>query len=105
AKYLDSLFGGDARIGRALFREKEALACIRCHKIDDAESKGVGPDLRGIGRRYTRMQILEAIVEPNATIAKGFESTLVFLKDDTHVEGRILSVDAEHINVIQSDGH
>jgi quinoprotein glucose dehydrogenase len=104
AEYLDSLFGGDAHLGRALFRENEALACVRCHKIDDAEAKGVGPDLHGVGRRYSRMQILEAIVEPNATIAKGFESTLVFLKDDTHVEGRILSEDAEKLHLIESDG-
>jgi quinoprotein glucose dehydrogenase len=105
APYLDSLFGGDAQVGRALFREKEALACLRCHRIEDGSAPGVGPDLRGIGRRYARLQILESIVAPNARTAPGFENTLIFLDDDTHVEGRILSEDERQIHLIDAQGH
>jgi quinoprotein glucose dehydrogenase len=104
AVYLDALFGGDAQAGRALFREKAELACVRCHKVEDAGAMTIGPDLRGIGRRYSRLQILESIVKPNAHIAKGFENTLVFLKDESHFEGRILSEDERAIHLLDADG-
>lgn len=110
AKYLDSLFGGDAQAGRTLFRTKEALACLRCHRVEAGDGTGgglaigVGPDLRGIGRRYARLQILESIVKPNAYTAKGFESTLIFLKDETHLEGRILSEDEAKVHLMDAEG-
>lgn len=54
---------------RALLTEK---ACIGCHAIDGA-GPPIGPSFDGIGSRLTRNQIREAILNPNATIAKGFE--------------------------------
>jgi quinoprotein glucose dehydrogenase len=105
APYLDSLFGGDAQAGRALFRERQSLSCVRCHRVQDSDGMGVGPDLRGIGRREPRLSILESIVKPNARIAKGYESTVIFLQDDTHVDGRVLSEDAAQVHMIDANGN
>lgn len=104
APYLDSLFGGDAQAGRTLFRERQSLSCVRCHRVQESDAMGIGPDLRGIGRREPRLSILESIVKPNARIAKGFENTVIFLTDDTHVEGRVLSEDAAQVHMIDAAG-
>jgi mono/diheme cytochrome c family protein len=47
-------------------------ACIGCHGIDGAQVP-IGPSFDGIGSRLTADQIRQAILEPNATVAKGFE--------------------------------
>jgi quinoprotein glucose dehydrogenase len=99
-----SAFGGDFERGRSIFREKAELSCLRCHPDGDAAGEGIGPDLRGIGRRLGRRQILESIVLPNARIAPGYESFLLRLVDESVVAGRILSEDAELVRVLQADG-
>lgn len=105
APYVDALHGGDASKGERLFRAKAELSCLRCHRIGNADAGGgeVGPDLRGLASRMGRLQILESICDPNRTIADGFRSTLVFLKDDTHVEGRVLSEDARTLVLIDAN--
>jgi len=102
ATYVDSLYGGDEKRGRKLFREKDELACLRCHKIDDDEGGDVGPKLVGLGARSTRADVLEALCEPNRAIAPGFRNTLVFLKDETRFEGRALSEDAKTLVLIDA---
>lgn len=54
---------------RALLAEK---VCVGCHAID-GQGPPIGPSFDGMGSRLTRNQIREAILNPNATIAKGFE--------------------------------
>jgi len=102
AAYVDSLYGGDAKRGRKLFREKSELVCLRCHKIEDGEGGDVGPDLVGLGSRSTRADMLEAICDPNRAIAQGFRNTILFLNDDTHLEGRVVSQDSKQIVLIDA---
>lgn len=54
---------------RQLLQEK---ACIGCHAID-GQGPPIGPSFDGMGSRLTRNQIREAILNPGATIAKGYE--------------------------------
>lgn len=74
---------GDVARGRALFFAKAA-----CHLCHSAEGRGgnVGPNLAGIGAIRTRRDLLEAIVFPSATFARGYEPVVVVLTD-----GRILT--------------
>jgi quinoprotein glucose dehydrogenase len=102
-EYADSLHGGDEKRGRKLFREKSELACLRCHTIAEKEGGEVGPDLVGVGKRLDRRTLLESLVEPNKTIADGFKSTILFLKDESHLEGRVLSEDAAKLVLIDAD--
>lgn len=85
-----SLNGGDAAAGRKIFIERAEVSCQRCHKIRN-EGGEVGPDLTGLGARLAREQILEAIAYPNKSIAAGFESVTVFLKNGTTVAGVVKS--------------
>jgi mono/diheme cytochrome c family protein len=52
-----------------LFR---AGGCVACHKVG-TEGGAIGPDLTHIGARASANSIRESILEPGATIAKGFE--------------------------------
>ena len=104
APWIDGLFGGDRERGKAVFREKNATACLRCHKTEWDEGGTVGPDLRGVGKRLSRLQILESIVQPNRHVAAGYRSTVFALKDERVVEGRVLAEDERAFRVLDSDG-
>jgi putative membrane-bound dehydrogenase-like protein len=76
---------GNAERGREVFRNADKSACLTCHRLG-AEGENIGPDLSGIGRRLSRVHILESILEPSRTIAPSYETIVVVLAD-----GRVLS--------------
>jgi quinoprotein glucose dehydrogenase len=86
AAYRELLFGGDATAGRQIFFERPEASCVRCHKIG-AEGGEVGPVLDGIGAKQSREYLLESILYPNKTVAPGFESVLVTMKNGTLYAG------------------
>ncbi len=108
ADYLDCAFGGDSARGRKVFRENASLTCLRCHKVSDdaaaADGGIVGPDLAGIGRRMSRLQLLESILDPNRSLAAGYAGVVFTLSDDTYVEGSIVRETAESVRVRKADG-
>lgn len=58
---------GNAERGKDLFFKSAGLQCVNCHRIDGTGST-LGPDLSQIGKQYTRVQILESILEPSKKI-------------------------------------
>ncbi len=54
----------------------ENYGCAGCHDLEDSGAD-VGPALKGVGNRMSRDQIKTAIIDPNATIAEGFEPDLM----------------------------
>jgi quinoprotein glucose dehydrogenase len=65
------------------------------------EGGDVGPDLAGLSKRYSREEILRAIVDPNAAIAPGYESVILTLNDGNMAAG-ILSKDEPSIVTVKS---
>jgi len=67
---------GDPRRGEDLFFNSPVAACASCHMIN---SKGgdVGPILDGIAVRANTTYITESLMDPNAKLAKGFESLTI----------------------------
>ena len=51
----------------------EKYNCGTCHDLEGSQAD-LGPKLNGIGKRMDNAKIAEAIVKPNAEIAKGFEA-------------------------------
>lgn len=82
------LQGGDSARGSRIFRENQAVQCLRCHRIG-SEGGTVGPALDGIGKRAGREELLESIIAPNARLARGFESVVVRLHSGETVTGVI----------------
>jgi quinoprotein glucose dehydrogenase len=103
ARYRETLAGGDAEAGRRIFFNKTEVACVRCHKVK-GEGGEVGPDLTGIGTRQNREYLLEAIVEPNRQIAKGFETVVLILKDDQIHTGIVKAEDDKHVKLMTAEG-
>lgn len=104
AKWRECLYGGNAEEGKKTFIERQDAACFRCHKIN-GEGGEVGPEMAGLGTRHPREYILEAILYPNKTIAPGFESVLVTLKNGTSYAGLLKSeTDTELVINSPEDG-
>jgi HEAT repeat protein len=65
--------GGSAPRGRQLALRHPAAQCTRCHVMGEGEST-VGPNLNGIGARLSRSQLREALLDPGARLAPGFDA-------------------------------
>ena len=90
-----SLAAGDAARGHALFLSTR-VGCSGCHRVGN-EGAQVGPDLSKIGSIRTRRDLLESILLPNLSLARGFESfTVVTTSGLTHT-GLITRQTAEAI--------
>jgi putative heme-binding domain-containing protein len=74
---------GDARTGAEVFIK---VGCVACHTTRASEAPK-GPFLGGIAARYTRAELCESILKPNAKIAQGFETQWFKTKDDEELEG------------------
>jgi quinoprotein glucose dehydrogenase len=95
-----ALHGGDAIRGRTLFFQKAEIECLRCHMVRDGmgiAGGDAGPTLEGIGKVKSREYLLEAIVNPNAAFAEGYEQVVLTLQDGRIVSGRILDEGEENL--------
>jgi putative heme-binding domain-containing protein len=61
---------GDIHRGRALF---EARTCTQCH----GGSSGLGPDLSGAARRFSRDDLFTAIVQPSRDVSPRYQATMI----------------------------
>ena len=103
AAHLDTASGGDTKRGKDIFHNKPAVSCIRCHKIG-WDGGNVGPELTDLGSKHDRRYIIEAITNPNAVIAKGFDQQKVLTDEgDVHI-GILKETTDEHIILLDSDG-
>jgi putative heme-binding domain-containing protein len=67
---------GDAERGRNLFFHTANIQCKNCHVISGRGGK-LGPDLSQIGKKYSRAQLLESILEPSKFIDPMYITRLV----------------------------
>jgi putative membrane-bound dehydrogenase-like protein len=72
---LASLNGGDIRRGQEIFNSAKA-ACFSCHAIGYMGGR-IGPDLTRIGQIRSERDLLEAVLFPNASFARGYEPVSV----------------------------
>lgn len=85
---------GDATRGAAIFHD--VAQCGRCH-VAGGKGRAFGPDLSGLGRRMSRAQLLEQIVQPSKTVAPEFRSVSVTLKDGSEFTGFVVRRGAEEL--------
>jgi putative heme-binding domain-containing protein len=78
---------GNVARGRKLFSDAR-ISCARCHSVDGSGSN-VGPDLAAVGNKFSRSELIQAVLEPSATIAIGFGTTIVETKSGEEVQGVI----------------
>lgn len=104
AKFRELQWGGNAESGKKIFYEKVEASCLRCHQIKK-EGGEVGPPLDGIAGKVNREYLLEAIVDPSAKIAPGYETLLISKKDGGSVAGIFKGETADELTLlVQEEG-
>jgi len=91
------LADGDPLRGQAVF-EGQRTACIACHTVQGRGGR-IGPDLSTTGARRTTRDLLEAVLYPNSSLARGFETFAVLTSDGTVHTGLILSETTDAIRL------
>ena len=91
---------GDVARGKEVFRR----VCSGCHRIGDLGSE-VGPDLVNLGGRLTKGNVLTQILDPNASIAPGYEEYLIETTDGRTITGILAEDSATSVTLRRKEGH
>jgi putative heme-binding domain-containing protein len=81
--------------GKAAF---ESVQCLACHKFRD-EGGSIGPDLTGVGNRFTAEYILESILLPSKVVSDQYANTQIITKDRNVIEGHVVKDDGDKLIV------
>jgi len=77
---------GNPQRGRQLFFDTDKSQCLKCHRLGDRGER-FGPELTGVGSRFSRIYMVESILEPSRTIAPSFGTLVVSLKNGKELTG------------------
>ena len=76
---------GNVALGEQIFTK---ATCVACHTVKETEAQK-GPYLGNIAQTYKRPDLAQNILDPNKTIAQGFASEMITMKDGTQQMGFI----------------
>jgi putative heme-binding domain-containing protein len=93
---------GDAEAGKTLFFEPQKIACSNCHTTDGKGGKA-GPDLFAIGDKFGRDDLIQQVLEPSATIAVGYSTTIIRTKAGDMVQGIVKESNDQTIGIMGAD--
>lgn len=88
---------GDDKEGKKIFAQR---ACVSCHLSANA----LGPDLAGISKRLSPIDLFMAIVKPNADVPPAYRATVFKMKDGTKHIGRVAFNSADGVIVRTGPG-
>ena len=80
-----SLKNRDVERGKELFAVAQ---CFSCHAIN-GEGGNVGPNLTNAGRRFSKHDLLETIVNPDKAVSDQYQATIFQLIDGRTIVGRV----------------
>ncbi len=94
-----------ASVGAATHGDKlfETIGCVKCHTVSTNEPPK-GPFLGDLASRYSKAEIIESIVRPNAKIAQGFETATVETKDGDSYDGFIVRESGDELELRNLNG-
>ncbi|HEY0985098.1 PQQ-dependent sugar dehydrogenase [Schlesneria sp.] len=87
---------GDVHRGRQLFFETASVNCKNCHRIEKM-GKEIGPELTTIGKKHSREQLLESLMEPSKRIDPKYVTYLAETADGRLVTGLLISRDDREV--------
>lgn len=82
--------------GKQLFAE---LACLGCHQVDGV-TELLGPNLKDVGLRFSREEILDEIMKPSARITPSMMAVRISKKDGQVLLGRVMNADEHTISLM-----
>ena len=86
---------GNVALGEQIFTK---ATCVACHTVKETEAQK-GPYLGNIAQTYKRADLAQNILDPNKTIAQGFASEMITLKDGTQQMGFITLEGANEVKL------
>lgn len=89
-----NLTGRNYKQGKNLFN---ALLCSTCHRLN-GQGGAIGPDLSTLAGKFSKHDILEAIVLPSKVISDQYSSQIVTTTDNETYEGRVVHFE-DHVKV------
>ena len=86
---------GDIGLGEQVFTR---ATCVACHTTSESQPQK-GPYLGNIAQTYKRPDLAQNILDPNKTIAQGFASEMITMKDGTQQMGFITLESADNVKL------
>ncbi len=86
---------GNVSLGEQIFTK---ATCVACHTVKESEAQK-GPYLGNIAQTYKRPDLAQNILDPNKTIAQGFASEMITMKDGTQQMGFITLEGANEVKL------
>ena len=77
--------------------------CSNCHRVS-SNGKDIGPELSGIGKKFDKIGLLDAIINPNAAIVFGYEAWLINTKDGESVYGFLIADNKQSVTIKDISG-
>jgi putative heme-binding domain-containing protein len=96
-------YAQDAARGKLIFADENRAACIKCHSVDGQADKA-GPDLSAIADKFSHADLIRSVVEPSATIAVGYGTTIIGTKADDEYQGIIKQATESWVELMGGDG-
>ena len=97
---------GDASRGEAIYR-RDAIGCVKCHVASpQARAEGqrsIGPEQIAIGNRLSPEQLVESVLYPNRSIAKGYAAFVVLTDAGMVHKGVVVSESPEAVVLISPE--
>ncbi len=87
--------------GRSFEKGREAYQaaqCAKCHRFDGAGGD-TGPDVTGVGARFSPQYILESLVEPSKAVSDQYKNVTILTAEGEVVSGRIINETADAVFV------
>ncbi|HEX5102261.1 MAG TPA: c-type cytochrome, partial [Pirellulaceae bacterium] len=92
---------GNPERGRQVLLNVEKSLCLKCHKVGD-QGERTGPELTGLGSRFSRIHIVESILEPSRTIAPSYGTLSLILSDGRPLAGIKIAETATELTLVDN---
>jgi putative heme-binding domain-containing protein len=90
---------GHRRSGRDVFRR----VCASCHKVGDV-GYSFGPDLGDVGKRLSRRDIIDSIIDPSKKVEPKYVATSIVTTEGTTEVGLVIEQNDDSVTLLIADG-
>ncbi|MGC1274074.1 MAG: heme-binding protein, partial [Planctomycetaceae bacterium] len=87
--------GRDFESGRKAYH---AAQCFKCHRFA-GDGGDTGPDVTGVGARFSPEYILESVVVPSKAISDQYKSSVIITSEGEVLTGRIINETDTHLMI------
>jgi putative heme-binding domain-containing protein len=75
-----------------------AVACAACHRFG-TDGGALGPDLTGVGGRFSARDLLESIIDPSKEVSDQYAPIVITLNSGNTVTGRIMNLSGDSLQI------